>query len=408
MNNSKLLFSTLLLGSALLFSSCNAQDDEPIYDSNSSTVDTESLHVPHQAALDMVSPIAYSNIIDLHLEPGSNISLIGMDSTPYWNAIEAGAKQAVSEINTLLGLKGKDRVTLTFNAPQNSTLIDEQINILDEELARFPVALGIAMIDSNAFSVQFDQSIDNGIPIIAFDSGSEYDQISTQVGTDNRKASVTLLENTIKMMDNTGELLIVSHDSNATSSALRQEVLKSTLAEQYPDITLVDTLILDSLEERQVTYLYNTQPELWDNIAESTTTIADIPITNELYTQATSIESSVLLEDILTQNPNIKGIICTNGSSSKFVTDAIDNLSMDHDSITICSFDANPDQITLLEDKKLDGLILQNPFGIGYATVISCARAALGETNAATVDTGYNWLTLESIENLRSQNLLYK
>ena len=436
MKKSKLLLTTVLLGSTLLLSGCNAQEEEPIYDSNSDIPDSGSLHAPHQFALDMVTPIAYSNVAGLNLSPGSNISLIGMAKAPYWDTIEAGAKQAISEINTLLGYTGKDKITLTFSTPEDSTYIDEQINILDEELARFPVALGIAMIDSNAFAVQFDQSIDNGIPIVSFDSGSDYDQISTQVGTNNTKASETLLSNTIKLMEQTGKLLIVSHDSNATSSTSRLDTLTSTLEEKYSDIELVDTLILDDLEEKQVTYLKQTQPTLWDNIItdssttpdtsddtedtedtattdndtssqESTSIIAGIPVTNELFTQATTIDASVLLEDILTQHPDIKGIICTNSSSSRLVIDTIDKLKLDHNLLTVCSFNAAPEQIALLESQKLDGLILQNPFGIGYATIVSCARAALDKTNAATVDTGYSWLTLDSLEDARTQNLLY-
>ena len=88
------------------------------------------------------------------------------------------------------------------------------------------------------------------------------------------------------------------------------------------------------------------------------------------------------------------------------------------DRIKVVSFDGGEDQMKLLEDGKIDGLIVQNPYGIGYATVVACARAVLGQGNEATVSTGYTWVRLrrcfiskkkclKSVEN-GFQTFLYK
>ena len=45
--------------------------------------------------------------------------------------------------------------------------------------------------------------------------------------------------------------------------------------------------------------------------------------------------------------------------------------------IKVVSFDGGEDQMKLLEDGKIDGLIVQNPYGIGYATVVACAKQCL-------------------------------
>ena len=57
---------------------------------------------------------------------------------------------------------------MLFNAPADSEDIDEQVNILDEEMARYPDVIAIASIDENASEVQFDLAIANGISIVAF------------------------------------------------------------------------------------------------------------------------------------------------------------------------------------------------------------------------------------------------
>ena len=61
-----------------------------------------------------------------------------------------------------------------INAPSHEGDVDEQINILDEELDRYPIAVGIAVIDKTACEVQFDLAMENSIPIVEFDSPSDY------------------------------------------------------------------------------------------------------------------------------------------------------------------------------------------------------------------------------------------
>ena len=51
-------------------------------------------------------------------------------------------------------------------------------------------------------------------------------------------------------------------------------------------------------------------------------------------------------------------------------------------------------QLKALKDERLNGLIVQNPYGMGYATVISGAgRASLGMGNQAFIDSGFIWVT---------------
>ena len=132
----------------------------------------------NQSKLDVLRPIAYSNVENLNLEPGSYISIIGRNSgDSYWNEVKAGAERAVADINSMLGYKGDDKIRLNFSGPSESDDVDEQINILDEELARYPIAVGISVVDATACEVQFDLAAENDIPIVAFDSGSEYQGI---------------------------------------------------------------------------------------------------------------------------------------------------------------------------------------------------------------------------------------
>lgn len=51
---------------------------------------------------------------------------------------------------------------------------------------------------------------------------------------------------------------------------------------------------------------------------------------------------------------------------------------------------------------------MQNPFGMGYATVVAAARAALEIGNEATVDTGYVWVDKENMDDPDVKGMLYE
>ena len=73
----------------------------------------------------------------------------------------------------------------------------------------------------------------------------------------------------------------------------------------------------------------------------------------------------------------------------------------------VIGFDANDDGMQDLKDGKVNGLIVQNPFGMGYATVVAAARASLNMGNEAVVNTGYTWVTKKNLKTDEVQKILY-
>ena len=59
------------------------------------------------------------------------------------------------------------------------------------------------------------------------------------------------------------------------------------------------------------------------------------------------------------------------------------------------------------ENGEIDGLIVQNPFGMGYAAVVAAARTVLEAGNEAVVNTGYVWVDSENMEDEAVQPFLY-
>lgn len=116
----------------------------------------------------------------------------------------------MEDINSALGYTGDDRVTLNYSAPEAEDDVDDQVNILDEELDRYPAALGIAAVDAAACEVQFDLAAENSIPIVAFDSGTNYQNIVSMIETDNQEAARTAAGKLCDNIGDTGEVVCLS------------------------------------------------------------------------------------------------------------------------------------------------------------------------------------------------------
>lgn len=371
---------------SLTFGACsNEQSDK---NTNSSSETTENTV---KGKLDVLKPPAYNSVEGLSLEPSSYISIIGRYSDDsYWQEVEDGAKQAVKDLNSLLGYKGDDKIKITFNAPSTRDDVNEQVNILDEELSRYPVAVGIAAIDSTACQIQFDLAAQNNIPIVTFDSGSEYQQIASHVSTDNIAATQTAATQLAYAMEEEGEVVVFVQDSVSQTSKERLQGFLDTMTQKFPNISVVQVYHFDQLDAMRETIVTEVNAEL----AEGESAIV-----------ADELSEDDVIQYIIEKYPNLKGIYTTNLDTTQAVANVLDEI--EKEDLFFVGFDGGEEQMDLLEDSVLDGLIVQNPYGMGYATVVAAVRATLGLGNESYVNSGYLWVTLDNMDSPDIKGILY-
>ena len=237
-----------LVCTAVLFSSCASSDTQK---ENVTPEEDEGRKVnERQGNLDVLNPIAYSDVSGIKLEPGSYISIIGKSSdSEFWNEVEAGAERAAEDLNAALGYKGEDKIKVNYSGSAKGENIEEQINILDEELARNPVAVGIAIIDSSACEVQFDLAAENGIPIVAFDSGSDYKNIQAMCSANNSEIGKTGAAKLASIVDDAGDVALFVHDKESTSAKQREAGFLQEMQGSHPNVKVPLVYHLDDLEE---------------------------------------------------------------------------------------------------------------------------------------------------------------
>ena len=371
----------------------------------------------YQDNLNAISPSAYNDVQGLDLEPGTYISIIGKDSSSsYWKMIKAGVMQAASDLNKELGYTGSDKIKVTYNAPDKSEDIDEQVNILDEELARYPDVIGIASIDADACTVQFDLATENGIPIISLDSGNTYQGIQCRVSTDNVDAARTGAYKLADEINKSGEVLLLIHDSESETAKLREQSLVSEIETNYPDVKVAEKIYCDKLDElkKQIVEEQNqeiTEEENQEITEEKNQDSKEVENQDSKEEEKKITVESLTDEDVilyyLEKHPDIKGVFGTNNAATQLGLRVLQEYESE-EQIVLMGFDAGADQLKALKSGEISGLVVQNPFGIGYAAVVAAARTVLQIGNEAKVNTGYIWVTKENMESDSIKKMLYE
>lgn len=378
---------TAVLCMMLAVCACSKKEETPKF-----TGDTTE-ESPYQDNLIAISPSAYNNVKGLNLKPGAYISIIGKDdSSAYWKAIKKGVEQAAEDLNKELGYTGDDKIKVTYNAPGGVEDIDEQVNILDEELARYPDALGIASIDEDACTVQFDLATENGIPIIALDSGNSYQGIQCTIKTDNTEAARTGTYKLCDEMGDQGGMLLLVHDSKSATSKERESSVKNEIESEHPNVKIEETIYLDKMDEMKKAIAEERNKEKKEGESDIT---------------AASLADEDVIIYYLEKHPNIKGCFGTNVTATQLALSSLKQAEK-LDTVKIVGFDAGKEQMSALASGEIQGLVVQNPFGIGYASVIAASRTILESGNEAVVDTGFVWVTQENMADESIQNMLYE
>lgn len=477
MNGKLKVTAAVVLLAAMVFSACT-KEEQPQF-TGEGTQEPE-----YQAHLDAVSPSAYRNVQGLNLEPGTYISIIGKEeSSAYSKELNKGVMQAAEDLNTLLGYTGSDRIKVVYNGAAKSEDIGEQVNILDEELSRYPDVLGIASVDEDACTVQLDLATSNGIPIIAFDSGNVHPGILCTVKTDNADAARTGAYKLADEIGGAGQVLLLVNDSESESSRERTESFLQEMSENHPDIEVVETIYLDDLAKYKRRIVEEKARELEaggmtengarpdgvgqggaagneagqnnaagneggqggaagnasgqdnaaDNARETSGSATDgtrpgeaaanlegqenegTPATSDAAgmtdEEKTAMVNAMSDEDVyayyLEKYPDLKGMFGTSFSATQAGVKALRRAER-LENVSLMGFDAGKEQLEALKNGEIKGLVVQNPFGMGYAAVVAAARTILDQGNEAQVDTGYTWVTQENMEDAAIKRMLYE
>ena len=290
------------------------------------------------------------------------IPIIVKDTTSfYWQIVLAGARKA-----------GKD---LGVNVPelgaQAETDINGQISILENAVATKPAAIVIAPTEAKALGKPIDNAAKK-VKIIGIDSGADSKAFTSFLTTDNVQGGRVAADGLAAAIGEAnggkveGKVALITALPGAGSLEQRREGFKEQLKAKYPGLEL----IADKYADGQATTGLN------------------------------------IATDLITANPDLKGIFASNLIMAQGVGQAIAENNLGG-KVALIGFDNDDKLVKFLEDGVISALVVQDPYRMGYDGIKTALAASKGEKVEANVDTGANLVTKANMKDPKIDALLH-
>lgn len=274
----------------------------------------------------------------------------------FWQTVKLGCDKAEEE----LGIK------VTFEGPQDETMIDEQIAMVENAIAKQATGILLAALDSEALVPVIEKAKEAGIPVITFDSDVSSSTPLSFVATDNRVAGAIAAKELAKMLDNKGKVGVVAHNAGTSTAIERRDGFIEELEMNYPDIEIVGVQYSDGDHQK-------------------------------------ALEKAT---DMMSAHPDLAAIYATNEGAAMGVATAVREKDKAGE-VKVIGFDSSEGEIEFLEEGVIQGFVVQNPFNMGYIGVKTLYDAINGEKVKERIDTGATFVSKENIETEEIQKLLY-
>ena len=109
--------------------------------------------------------------------------------------------------------------------------------------------------------------------------------------------------------------------------------------------------------------------------------------------------------DLITANPDLKGIFASNLIMAQGVGQAISENGLGG-KVALVGFDSDEKLIKFLNDGVISALVVQDPYRMGYDGIKTALAASKGEKVEAFVDTGANLVTKANMKDAKIDALL--
>ena len=140
------------------------------------------------------------------------IKLITNGISPFWDAMGKGLEQMKAELG----------VDATWQAPQQADN-NAQKRVFEDAVAAGADGIGVSPIQADAFAPVIDAAIDQGIPVITFDSDSEKSKRVLYIGTNNYEAGRAAGEEAKKLFPNGANLVAFVGNMSAQNARDRYQ-----------------------------------------------------------------------------------------------------------------------------------------------------------------------------------------
>lgn len=269
-----------------------------------------------------------------------------------WIIINQGAQDAADEFGVGFSSVGP---------PQDGDAAG-QATVVENFIAAGVDALVIAPVDSSALVPSVEAANAAGIPVVDVDSFIDGGEIASFVATDNLAAAGLQAETVGEAIDGSGKVVLINGGQGFQTGRDRRDGFVDAMAEQYPDVEVI-----------------------------------------EVQTEWDAQEAQAGLEDALASNPDIVAVAHAWDGATVASVATLENAGL-LDSTYVIGFDGAPDAIALMLDGKVDAIVAQQLYQMGYTAVETAVQLACGEDVEDRIDTGVAMLTPDNVEEFIDDN----
>jgi ribose transport system substrate-binding protein len=315
-----------------------------------------------KAALLAIAPVAALCLASAHAADFSRARIpviVKATTSQFWATVFDGAREA----GKVLGVKIE-----TLGAASETDAAGE-VGITENAIATKPTAIVIAATNAAALAGPIGKATDAGIPVIMIDSAANTDKFATFLATNNvtggqraaDEMASCIKERTGKQE---GKVAYLTALAGAQSLNDRDKGFVEQL-KKYPGLTIADHRVGNN---------------------DASKALADT-------------------EDLLTRTPDLVGIFADNELEGDGAGTAVADKKLG-DKLCLVAFDTSDQEVKFLRNGVIDGLIVQNPYMMGYAGVWYALAAAHGTVLPKFVDSGVHVVTKKNIDSPQIVGLL--
>jgi ribose transport system substrate-binding protein len=272
----------------------------------------------------------------------------------YWKSINAGAVKAQRELKA----QGT-AVNIIWKGPLQEDDREQQIQVVENFVGRNVAAIVLAPLDFRALVAPVEDAVHAGIPVVIIDSKLNSTLPSSTVATDNEKGGQIGARRLGTLLGGKGRVVMLRYEVGSASTEEREAGFLEVMRGEFPGIELV------SIDQ---------------------------------YGGATRETAYKASQNLLNRfGARMDGVFAPNESTASGMLLALREQGL-AGKLKFVGFDANEQLVSALRQGDVQGLVVQDPFKMGYLGVMTAVKVLRHEQVPASIDTGVGLVTLDNMD----------
>ena len=277
----------------------------------------------------------------------------------FWKSVHAGAVKASQELG----------VEIIWKGPLREDDLKAQIDVVQSFAAQGVSGMVVAPLSDKGLVNAVHQAVEAKIPVVIFDSDLQGHDHTSFVATDNFAAGQVAGQAIVRLVGGKGKVLLLRYNEGSASTTNRENGFLD-IVRKTAGITIVS-----------------------DNQYGGATTESAFSTSENLLSATKAGEGGV------------DAIFCPNESTTFGMLLALEKAGI-AGKVKFVGFDSSAKLVAGLKQGHIHGLVLQNPFKMGYLAVQTLSRHLKGEKVEPRIDTGATLVTQENLDQPEIQELV--